>query len=85
MAVVRPSNSSPSIVAGSCAVDDRDLEPGIGAGDAEHHPVEPAAGDQQLDIIGHPEDVRRQRRCPEVGRAPLPGAFPAAAVQLRVR
>ena len=32
-------------------VDHRDLEPGIGAGDAEQHAVEPAPGDQQLDII----------------------------------
>ena len=35
------------------AVDDRDLEARAGAGNAEQHPHQPAARDDQLGIIGH--------------------------------
>ena len=38
---------------GILPIDDRDREPGAGAGHAEQQPGQPAAGDQQLDIVGH--------------------------------
>ena len=39
------------------AVDHRDRKPGIGAGDAEQQPVQPAARDQELDIVAHRQNM----------------------------
>lgn len=52
---------------GILTIGDRDAEPGAGTGVSEQHPDQTAAGDQQLDILGHSKSMERRRRsvqCP---------------------
>jgi hypothetical protein len=44
------------------AVDHGDRQPGIGTGDGEQHPVEPAADDHQFDIVWHRDRMGRAVR-----------------------
>ena len=56
---------------GILAINDRDSEPGAGAGDAEQQPDQTAAGDQQLDIVGHHKSMERLRQAVQIPIAPV--------------